>query len=47
MRSFYGHLRESPDSAAARRLAMLEQREKTPQPYYWAPYLLVGKTGPE
>ncbi len=45
MRSFYSHLRDSPDTAAALRRAMLAQREKTPQPYYWAPYLLVGKVG--
>jgi CHAT domain-containing protein len=46
MQSFYSHMREGRDPAAALRYAMLEQREKTPQPYYWAPYLLVGKVGP-
>lgn len=43
MRSFYERLAESSDHAAALRSAMLEQREKTPEPYYWAPYLLMGK----
>jgi CHAT domain-containing protein len=47
MRSFYAHLRDGSDRAAALRSAMLEQREKTPEPYYWAPYLMVGKVGPD
>ncbi|MFQ5789143.1 MAG: CHAT domain-containing protein [Acidobacteriota bacterium] len=43
MRSFYSHLRTNPDKAEALRCAILDQRKQTPQPYFWAPYVLVGK----
>ncbi|MGH9817539.1 MAG: CHAT domain-containing protein, partial [Candidatus Acidiferrales bacterium] len=43
MRLFYGRLRDSGDKAGAVRDAMLELRSKYPHPYYWAPFLLIGK----
>lgn len=43
MARFYKHLRHTADRATALRYAMLEQREDTPQPYFWAPYVLVGQ----
>ncbi|MGH9817075.1 MAG: CHAT domain-containing protein [Candidatus Acidiferrales bacterium] len=43
MRLFYGRLRDSGDKAGAVRDAMLELRAKYPHPYYWAPFLLIGK----
>ena len=46
MQSFYTHLGAGMDRAAALRCAMVEQRNKTPQPFYWAPYLIVGRVGP-
>jgi CHAT domain-containing protein len=46
MQAFYSHLGTGMDRAAALRCAMLEQLTKTPQPYYWAPYILVGRVGP-
>jgi CHAT domain-containing protein len=43
MTSFYSHLRGQPETAGALRAAMLECREAHPHPYYWAPFVLVGK----
>ena len=43
MKSFYGHLRECGNKAVALQKAMLRLRESQPHPYYWAPFLLVGK----
>ena len=43
MGSFYSHLRTEKDRAAALRYAMLDQRERSPQPFYWASHVLVGK----
>jgi len=46
MRLFYGHLRTSGDKAKAVRQAMLDLRASHPHPYYWAPFLLMGKALP-
>lgn len=46
MQRFYGHLAAEHDSADALRLAMLDHRRDHPQPYYWAPFVLVGQPGP-
>jgi CHAT domain-containing protein len=43
MKSFYGHFRECGEKALALQRAMLHLRESQPHPYYWAPFLLVGK----
>ena len=43
MKSFYSRLRQCHDKALALRSAMLELRQEYPHPYYWAPFLLVGK----
>ncbi len=44
MKSFYGRLRHRQDRALALQSAMVELRESFPHPYYWAPFLLVGKS---
>jgi CHAT domain-containing protein len=44
MTLFYGHLHSPGPTAAALKRAMLELRSAHPHPYYWAPFVLVGKT---
>ncbi len=46
MKSFYKHLQASPNKALAMQRAMQELREDYPHPYYWAPFVLVGKVAP-
>jgi tetratricopeptide (TPR) repeat protein len=43
MSIFYRQLTRQGDPARAVRLAMRELRESYPHPYYWAPFVLVGK----
>jgi tetratricopeptide (TPR) repeat protein len=43
MTAFYGRLANCADKAAALRQAALELREVYPHPYYWAPFVLIGK----
>lgn len=43
MRSFYGHWNAGQTKPAALRHAMLELRQRFPHPYFWAPFLLVGR----
>ncbi len=43
MSIFYRQLARQGDRARAARLAMRELRESYPHPYYWAPFVLVGK----
>ena len=43
MTSFYNRLPGAANKAAAVREAALEVREEHPHPYYWAPFMLVGK----
>lgn len=43
MKSFYGHNDNRPNRALALRDAMQELRQRYPHPYYWAPFVLVGK----
>jgi CHAT domain-containing protein len=43
MSSFYRHLGQNGERAAALRAAMLETRDRQPHPYFWAPFVLVGK----
>jgi CHAT domain-containing protein len=42
MASFYG-FNSNQSKAEALRSAMLEIREQFPHPYYWAPFVLIGK----
>ena len=44
MKEFYSRIYDGADRSAALREAMLEIRKKYPHPYYWAPFVLVGKT---
>ena len=43
MTSFYRRLPKAASKAQAVREAMQEIREKYPHPFYWAPFVLVGK----
>jgi len=43
MRLFYQHLDAGHERAAALRQAMRDLRKSYPNPYYWAPFVLVGK----
>jgi CHAT domain-containing protein len=43
MTSFYRHLREKRNKAQALAVASQELRQEHSHPYYWAPFLIVGK----
>ncbi len=43
MQRFYGHLRNGASKRSALRLAELEALEQYGHPYYWAPFILMGK----
>jgi CHAT domain-containing protein/tetratricopeptide (TPR) repeat protein len=43
MAAFYGYLARCADKAAALRQAALDLRKIYPHPYYWAPFVLLGK----
>jgi CHAT domain-containing protein len=43
MAAFYGCLQKYSDKAVAIREAMLDVRKRHSHPYYWAPFVLVGK----
>jgi CHAT domain-containing protein/tetratricopeptide (TPR) repeat protein len=46
MKGFYRRFCGGQDKATALQGAMQELREQHPHPYYWAPFMLVGKTFP-
>jgi len=46
MTSFYSHLAGCGDKALALQRATLELRELYPHPYYWAPFILLGRVSP-
>ena len=46
MCSFYGHLQQGMERASALKQAMLEVRERSPHPYHWASFVLMGSYGP-
>jgi CHAT domain-containing protein len=46
MQSFYSHLQSGSHKARAVQLAMRDLRERYPHPFYWAPFLLVGRAMP-
>ena len=43
MEKYYERLREGAGPAAALRAAQLATKDEHPHPYYWAPFVLVGK----
>jgi CHAT domain-containing protein len=43
MTYFYKNLGDGADAALALQKAMRELRERHPHPFYWAPFVLVGK----
>jgi CHAT domain-containing protein len=43
MAAFYGHLGDGSAPASALQRAMQDLRRDHPHPYYWAPFMLVGK----
>lgn len=43
MVAFYRHLQQGNSRAGALQQAMMELRSAYPHPYYWAPFLLIGK----
>ena len=45
MRSFYSNLQRTDEASALRKaqLAMIESHGRYSQPYFWAPFILVGK----
>jgi CHAT domain-containing protein len=43
MQEFYRRYIASEDMAGSLRSAMRELREQNPHPYFWAPFVLVGK----
>lgn len=43
MRTFYQHLAEGTSKRRALRLAQLDGLERYGHPYYWAPFILMGK----
>lgn len=43
MVSFYTHLQRGKSKPEAMRSAITELRARYPHPYYWAPFLLIGK----
>jgi CHAT domain-containing protein/Tfp pilus assembly protein PilF len=43
MHTFYKHYIETKDMAGSLRAAMNQLREEAPHPYFWAPFVLVGK----
>src|SRR6185437_12451827 len=43
MTSFYRRFQEGADKTAALQSAMHELRQRYPHPYYWAPFVLIGK----
>lgn len=47
MKGFYLRFCAGENMAKALQKAMLEMRESHPHPYYWAPFMLVGKVFPD
>lgn len=43
MENWYERLRDGERPAAALRAAQLELKERHPHPYYWAPFVVIGK----
>ncbi len=43
MQEFYGNYIQTRDMAVALQSAMKHLRQQNPHPYFWAPFVLVGK----
>lgn len=43
MVAFYTHLQQGLSKPLAMQAAMVKLRQRYPHPYYWAPFLLIGK----
>ena len=43
MQRFYAHLETGDGPAAAMRMAQTDIRREYPHPYYWAPFLVIGR----
>jgi CHAT domain-containing protein len=43
MVSFYTKMKQGLSKPLAMQAAMVELRGRSPHPYYWAPFLLIGK----
>ena len=43
MQAFYKSYISTNDMAASLQIAMKQLREESPHPYFWAPFVLVGK----
>jgi len=43
MQSFYKRFVETGDMAGSLQTAMQQLREQNPHPYFWAPFVLIGK----
>jgi CHAT domain-containing protein len=43
MQAFYKRYIETKDMAGSLQAAMNQLREEVPHPYFWAPFVLVGK----
>jgi CHAT domain-containing protein len=44
MRRFYTHFEAGFGPASAMRQAQTELRREYPHPYFWAPFLAIGRT---
>ena len=43
MHTFYKHYIETGEMAGSLQIAMKQLREESPHPYFWAPFVLIGK----
>jgi CHAT domain-containing protein len=43
MQSFYKGFVETGNMAVSLQAAMFELRQQNPHPYFWAPFVLIGK----
>jgi CHAT domain-containing protein len=43
MVAFYRHLQQAGSRASALQKAMKELRNSHPHPFYWAPFMLIGR----
>ena len=43
MRAFYKGLKGGKEKSSALRDAQLQVKDELPHPYYWAPFVLLGK----
>jgi CHAT domain-containing protein len=46
MVSYYGNLLQGQGRVEAMEKAAQAMRRKHPEPYYWAPFIVIGRAGP-